>query len=192
MSSGDSVVQEAAMLVAKQFADLITLTRAVIGFCLAWLGITQGAAALPRAVTFLIAAWTSDVADGQVARRSRLQYASWIGDHDLEVDMLVACGLLVYLLAAGFISPWLAIAYMAFWTVFFLRWGLSRSQGMLCQAPVYGWFILVSMQVLPEAGRWLLVWITAALILTWPRFPDQVVPGFLSGMRRSWQARNER
>jgi cardiolipin synthase (CMP-forming) len=180
------------MLVAKQFADLITLTRAVIGFCLAWLGITQGAAALPRAVTFLIAAWTSDVADGKVARRSRLQYASWIGDHDLEVDMLVACGLLVYLLAAGFVSPWLAIAYMAFWTVFFLRWGLSRSPGMLCQAPVYGWFTLVSMQVLPEAGRWLLVWITAALILTWPRFPDQVVPGFLSGMRRSWQARNGR
>jgi cardiolipin synthase (CMP-forming) len=56
----------------------------------------------------LIAAWTSDVADGQVARRSRVQYASWIGDHDLEVNMLVACGLLVYLLAAGFVSPWLA------------------------------------------------------------------------------------
>jgi hypothetical protein len=86
-----AVYQEEAMLVAKNFADLITLTRAVIGFCLAWLGISQGAAALPRAVSFLIAAWTSDVADGPVARRSRVQYSSWLGDHDLEVDMAVAC-----------------------------------------------------------------------------------------------------
>jgi hypothetical protein len=185
-----AVYQEEAMLVAKNFADLITLTRAVIGFCLAWLGISQGAAALPRAVSFLIAAWTSDVADGPVARRSRVQYSSWLGDHDLEVDMAVACGLLVYLLAAGFVSPWLAAGYVIFWTLFFMRWGISRSPGMLCQAPVYGWFIWVSLQVMPEAGRWLLVWIAAAVILTWPRFPNQVVPGFLSGMRQAWEGRH--
>jgi len=180
------------MLVAKQVADLITLTRAVIGFSLAWLGISQGAAALPRAISFVIAAWTSDVADGQIARRSRVQFATWLGDHDLEVDMAVACGLLVYLLAAGFVSPWLSIGYVAFWALFFLRWGISHSLGMLCQAPVYGWFIWVSLQVMPDAGRWLLVWIAVAVILTWPRFPTQVVPGFLSGMRQAWESRRER
>jgi hypothetical protein len=178
------------MLVANKVADLITLTRAVIGFCLAWIGISQGAAALPRAVTLLLAAWTSDVADGPVARRSRVQSASWLGEHDLEVDMAVACGVLVYLLAASFVSPWLAIAYVAFWTFFFLRWGISRSPGMLCQAPVYGWFIWVSLQVMPEAGRWLLVWIAAAVVLTWPRFPREVVPGFLAGMRHVRESRD--
>jgi len=78
------------MIVAKQVADLITLTRALLLFVFAWLGLTTGAQALPLAALLLIYSWTSDLLDGSIARRSRVYYHSWLGDHDLEVDMAVS------------------------------------------------------------------------------------------------------
>jgi len=57
--------------------------------------------------------------------------------------------------------------------------------GMLFQAPIYGWFIYIALTYAPEAGWWLVAWILAAVVITWPRFPREVVPGFLKGMRDS-------
>jgi hypothetical protein len=54
---------------------------------------------------------------------------------------------------------------------------------MLSQAPIYGYFIVVSLLVLPNVGIWILIWLAAVLIVTWPQFPKKVVPGFLNGMR---------
>jgi len=45
--------------------------------------------------------------DGPISRRSRVIYHTWIGDHDLQVDMAVSVGLLLYMLAAGYVSWWL-------------------------------------------------------------------------------------
>jgi hypothetical protein len=54
---------------------------------------------------------------------------------------------------------------------------------MLLQAPIYGWFIWVAVRDAPQAGLWLLVWIIAAVIITWPRFPRDIVPDFVGGIR---------
>lgn len=171
------------MLVAKQVADLITMARALLAIFLAWLGFTQGAVGLPLAVWTMIIDWTGDAIDGPIARRSRVYYHTWIGDHDLQVDMLVSAGLLVYMLAAGFVDVWVAGIYLLIWVLIFWRWGAASVLGMLFQAPIYVWFMWVAIRDLPSIGLWLVVWVVAAVIITWPRFPNMVVPGFLGGMR---------
>ena len=58
---------------------------------------------------------------------------------------------------------------------------------MLVQAPGYAWFIAVSLRDAPSAGIWLVIWIAAAIALTWPRFSDEIVPEFIEGMRAVWR-----
>jgi len=169
------------MLVAKQVADLITLSRAMLPLVYIWVGLTKGAAGLPLAAMLLVYSWTSDILDDPVARRSRKFYHSWLGDHDLEVDMAASIGVLLYLLLSGYASPLFCAVYALFWVLVFWLWGIQRSAGMLFQAPLYGWLIWISLHDAFEFGVILVFWILCAVIVTWPRFPREVVPGFLSG-----------
>jgi hypothetical protein len=120
--------------------------------------------------------------DGSIARRSRIQYHTWIGDHDLEVDMFVSLGLLVYLMGAGFFPWWFGGLYLAFWGLFFWKMGILSSPGMLFQAPIYAWFLWTALKEIPGLGVLLILFLLTAIILTWPKFPQIVVPGFLRGM----------
>ena len=169
-------------MVAKQVADLITFCRSLLVAIFPWIALAQGERSLPWAAVLLAADWTGDSIDGTLARRSRVQYRTWIGDHDLEVDIAVSLGLLLYMLITGYLKPIVGILYLLFWLVFFLRNGIPRSLGMLFQAPIYGWFIYVALVNYLTAGLGLVAWVIAALIVTWPKFPQEVVPGFLSGM----------
>ncbi|MES0343758.1 MAG: CDP-alcohol phosphatidyltransferase family protein [Anaerolineales bacterium] len=170
-------------MVAKQVADLLTFTRGLLLVIFPWLAVTGGQESLSLAVMLLISNWTGDVFDGALARRSRKRYDSWIGDHDLEIDMAVALGLLIYTIATGYVQLTVGVIYILIWAMYFLRVGIPRTMGMLFQAPIYGWFIYVSLKTTPSAGLWLVVWLLAAVVLTWPRFPREVVPGFLSGVK---------
>jgi len=173
------------MIVAKQVADLITSARVLIAVCLVWLGIVRGGAGLPLVAWMMIADWFGDMVDGRIARRSRVQYRTWIGDHDLEVDIAVSVGLLVYLLQAGFVSIWLAGGYVLLWSLFFWRQGqILRSLGMLFQAPIYGWFIWVALRNAPGAGWAIVIFLLSAIALTWPYFPKVMVAGFFAGFRK--------
>jgi hypothetical protein len=171
------------MLVAKQVADFITWGRVGIACLLAWLGAFRGQEALPLVIWLMIADWAGDSVDGKLARRSRVQYHTWIGDHDLEVDVLISAGLLAYLLLAGFVNLVWVVIYLLVWAVIFWRWGYVRVLAMLIQAPIYGWFIWVALSRTPGSGIWIVIWIIAAIALTWPYFPKVMVPGFLAGMR---------
>jgi phosphatidylglycerophosphate synthase len=180
------------MLAAKQVADLITSARVVVAFGLAWLGWAYGENALALAVGLMLFDWTGDMLDGPIARLSRSRRHTWIGDHDLEVDMLVSAGLLAYLVLAHLTPAWLAGLYVLAWAALFWRSGLLRSLGMLFQAPIYGGFLWIALRDAPTAGVWMVVWLGAAILLTWPRFPREVVPGFLAGMQhalRRWRGR---
>lgn len=169
---------------AKRIADVITAARAAIGIIFPWMGWAHGVASLPTAVWLMLVDWTGDAMDGTIARHSQPVYHTWLGDHDLEVDILVALGLLGYMVFAGFVTPALAGLYVIFWILVLWLWHVPRALGMLCQTPIYGWFILMAVQNAPQAGKWLLTWIIVAIIVTWPRFPQEVVPNFLAGMRR--------
>jgi phosphatidylglycerophosphate synthase len=171
------------MLVAKQVADLLTIFRIILAGIFIWLGLTQGEAGLPLAGWLLIASWTSDTLDGPIARRSRVYYRTWVGDHDLQIDILVAASLLVYMALSGIVDPVVAALYLLLWILYFIRAGVPRSLGMLSQAPIYGWFIWTTLRQAPGTGWWLVGWILVMLVITWPKFPREMIPGFLSGMR---------
>ncbi|MFQ5398270.1 MAG: hypothetical protein ACE5E7_01595 [Anaerolineae bacterium] len=171
---------------AKRVADLITTLRGLLAVILAWLGHTHGRMGLSWAVWLLILSWTGDSLDGSLARRSRHKYATWIGDHDLEIDVAVSGGLLLFMVGAGLVDSLVAGLYVLAWLFIFWRWGWLRSLGMLVQAPIYGGFIWCAVHDAPTAGWWLVGWIAAALIITWPRFPNEIVPGFLNGMHAIW------
>lgn len=175
------------MLVAKQVADFFTFIRVLLSPTLVLLGILEGSEGLPLAIGAMIASWTSDALDGPIARRSRVKYHTWLGDHDLEVDMAVSIGLMIYMLLAGFVDLQVVGVYILLWVLIFWRWGNMRSLGMLFQTPIYGYFIYISMRLAPLVGGWMIGWIVAVMIITWPRFPKEVVPGFLNGMKAVMQ-----
>ena len=179
------------MLVAKQVADLITFSRALMAFILAGLGMLVGKEALPVVAWVMIADWCGDMVDGPIARRSRIHYHTWIGDHDLQVDMTVSVGLLIYLLGAGYVSWWVGVIYLVGWALFFLRFGVIPAPGMLFQAPIYFWFILTALREATGLGALIIVLVFTVVILTWPKFPKVVVPGFLEGMRKAFHSINK-
>lgn len=179
------------MFDAKLLADILTVSRLFIASAIIALGFIQGAEALPLVIWLTIAAWTSDVLDGTLARASRRVRSTWVGEQDLIFDMVIGAALLVYMAAAGFVNIWLAGAYLGFSLLVFWRFGLTPALGKLFQAPAYAWFIFVSLREVPQVGAWLVAWIVIAVIATWPRFPRQTIPGFLSEAGQTWQHRDK-
>ena len=43
--------------------------------------------------------------------------------------------------------------------------------------------IWTALRLVPSHGFLLVTWIAVVLLATWPRFPQQVLPDFLNGMR---------
>jgi len=166
----------------KTIADMLTGMRAILGLWLIWLGWQGGAKAISSASLALLASWATDVLDGPAARSDPRHLRSWIGDHDLAVDMLVALGVVVYLALAGFVSLWLAGVYLVT-SALALRHFDSVHLGWVLQAPPYGAMIWTALRVVPTYGLALVIWIIGVVIVTWPRFPKQVVPEFITGMR---------
>ena len=173
----------------KRLADLITLGRAAGALAFAGWALIGGSPILPWAAAFMLANWTGDVLDGALARRSPTARPTWIGSHDLEVDMWVAGCLLTYLALAGLVNARLAVGYALASVVVLAATGWPRALAMLCQAPIYAGFIFVVVERAPAAAVWLVLWPPAAVLLTWPKFPKVVVPEFLAGVRTVWDHR---
>jgi cardiolipin synthase len=173
-------------MLAKQLADLITIVRSSLLLVFPWLALVYGRQSLPWVGAFLALNWTGDILDGSLARRSRLKRHTWIGDHDLEIDMAVAVGLLLYMLINDYVTVLVFVLYVGVWAAYFLGKGLPRSMGMLFQAPIYGWFIYISLLDVPNVGWGLVGWVLSAVVITWPRFPKEVIPGFLEGVRAAF------
>ena len=178
------------MVSAKQVADLITGARAFLGLFLVWLGWSQGEAAFVLVAWLMLVDWIGDFLDGAFARQNKVIVHTWIGDHDLEVDMLVSFGLLIYLLSAGFVGWTLVVGYLLLWAVIFWRLGMQPSLGMLFQAPIYALFIWKTFLLAPQVGWSILIWLLVVIVISWPRFPEQVIPGFLKGILESMRGEN--
>lgn len=171
------------MIAAKQVADILTWARTLLAIVLPILGITQGAKSLQLAFLLLIINWTVDSLDGVLARRSSVQYHTWIGDHDLEIDMLISAGALAYLVAAGFLSWQVAVIYVLVWLLVFWRFGVPHVMGVFFQIPIYLYFIIRATIEIPQIALWMVVWIVAAIIVTWPKFYKVLIPEFFGDIR---------
>jgi hypothetical protein len=49
--------------------------------------------------------------------------------------------------------------------------------------PIYALFIVVAIREIPQTGLWLLIWVAAAIIVTWPKFPKVIIPEFIEDVR---------
>lgn len=168
---------------SKQIADLITWTRAFMVPLLVWLGLASGPESLPIVVVIVIYNWTADSIDGPLARKSLSFHETWIGRRDLEIDMLFSSGLLVYLTAAGFASIPFTVLYLILWIVILWWRGIVHTLGVLYQAPIYIWFVIIALRDAPQFALWLFAWMVMAMVITWPKFPKIIVPVFLSDVR---------
>jgi len=172
------------MAYTKRLADLLTASRVGLALIISWLGLAGTRDSLALVGFLLLTSWISDLFDGALARQSGAR-PTWIGDHDLEADVAVSLGVLMYLVGTGFLAPIHAAIYLLLWGLIFWRWSWQRDPAMLFQAPIYLWFIVVAMRYAPQAGWWLIGYVAVVLVVTWPRFPREVVPGFLSGMSKA-------
>ena len=145
---------------------------------------------MPQAIFVMLLCWTGDLFDGRIARLNRPLRHSWLGDHDLQVDLIVSLGLGAYLVGAGFVEWYIAIIYLIVWGILVWRFGPDRNLIMLVQAFIYFFFIWVALKINPQTGRWLVAWILAVTLLNWRRFSTQVVPGFVRGMKSIWRNDN--
>ena len=170
------------MFDAKLVADFITAARGMLGFVMIWLGLTQDADALPIVVTLMLLDWTGDFVDGTIARRSRHPRRTWIGSSDIYVDLFVSIGLGIYLIEAGYVGFVLGFWYILGLILVLWRFGLDKNLLMLAQTPIYLWFIITALRVIPESGTWLIIWVLIALAINWKRFSQDIVPKFISGI----------
>ena len=153
-------------------------SRGLMAFILAGLGLLVGAEALPIVACLTIVDWCFDSLDGPIARRSKVYYHSWIGDHDLQIDMTVSVGLLIFLLGAGFISWWIGVIYMLAWAIYFIRFGVTPAPGMLFQAPTYFWFIWTTIKQAPGFGALIIVLILGGINSHLAKIPQGDGAGF--------------
>jgi len=167
---------------ARLLADGLTGFRFLIALYLPWLGVTAGTAALPTAVTALVLAWASDLADGPLARLDREGRPSWVGRRDLEADVSVSVGVLGYLTTSGYISWLVGLGYLLLSAALFwyfrsvhLAWAL--------QSPPYVSLVYVALRDAWTYGLLAALWIAFTLVITWPRFPQTTLPTFFKGMR---------
>jgi len=171
---------------SKQVADIITWARSLLLVVYGWFALERGAKSLPIVVFLTIANWTLDSIDGPLARRSRVQYKTWIGDRDLEVDMAITVGLLIYLTASGFLAWQIAAAYViAFMGILWIT-DFHSEMGKLFQGPIYLVFIIATLRELPQAVWWIFAWMVIAGIVTWPKLPRVIIPTFINGFREVW------
>lgn len=170
------------MFDAKMAADFVTASRGILGLVMVWLGLTQGEDALPIVATLMLLDWTGDFVDGSIARRSRNPRRTWIGEGDIYVDLFVSICLGIYLVGAGFVGSGLGFWYILGWLLILWRFGLDKNLLMFIQAPIYLWFIVTALRVIPESGYWLVAWVIAATMINWKRFSQDIVPKFISGI----------
>lgn len=170
------------MLDAKMVGDLITASRGVLGLIIVCLGIVQGKDALSVIVFLMLLDWTGDFFDGSIAKRSHHPRNTWIGSSDIYVDLLVSIGLGIYLINSGYVGFVMGLWYTLGWIIILWRFGPDKNLIMLAQTPIYLWFIIVTLRVVPQSGIWLVIWVLIALTINWKRFSQDIVPKFLHGI----------
>lgn len=178
------------MFDAKLLADFITSLRVFLGFILAWLGLSYGKEALPLATIILLLDWTGDFLDGRIARLTSNPRMTWIGNHDLQVDLFFSLGLGVYLVGSGYVTNIVAICYLVIWGLLLWYWGFDRNLLMLIQAPIYLSFILIALMEQVNLGFWLVLWVLGMLTINWKKFSLEIVPSFIHGIQNLWSSKH--
>ena len=178
------------MISLNLIADIFTASRLIISILIGVLGWYRGVDGWLFATILLVIAWSTDILDGIIARRSGSPGKTWVGKHDLHFDMLVALSLLVFMTSSSVINLATSLLYLFAWVLIFSRFGIRSALGKLFQAPIYAWFIVSSFLYQPPLGAILLIFLAFLMAVTWPRFPDDTIPSFISGFEQPKNSHN--
>jgi len=165
----------------KTFADVLTSLRVLIGFLLVLLGLKEGQSGLPLASLLLLLAWITDLLDGPLARLDKVRPTTWIGQRDLEADLIGAGGLWLYLWLSGFLSTALGAGYFILSCLLLWRTG-SMYVGWGIQVLPFSTMILKAFIHVRPFGLMLIAWVFIIVIATWPRLPREKAPEFIRGI----------
>ncbi len=135
----------------KPLADLLTLARALLAFCIAGLSLVEGTNTVALAVVGVIVSWLTDLLDGPLARHDPDPETTWIGEHDAEADLSTSLGVTVYLVLSGHLPGWvgaiLVLITLGLWILHShqLAWPFYAVPYVLLglfafqEAPLFGW-----------------------------------------------------
>jgi cardiolipin synthase (CMP-forming) len=128
-----------------------------------------GQTSLGRDIWLLMAAWTSDMADGRLSRFLKLDHSTWLSNNDVYVDMFVSAAILFYMTVSGLLALWLVLIYLVVWSMVFLRYGIPPLFAQVFQNPIYAFFVFFTVQAEPWVLPWLLLWAVVMLAFFWQR-----------------------
>jgi phosphatidylglycerophosphate synthase len=171
------------MIVSKQIADFLTLSRSILSFLFVWLAKDNDPETLPYAIILLLICWITDILDGPLARRSSKKYQNFIGENDILADLMVATGLVIYMVMVGFLHLYIGTAFMIIFLILFFRFGYKESFGMAFQPIVYVYFLWIAFSYAPDYAIWLLVYIFIVTIFSWQRLIKEQIPRFFKGFQ---------
>lgn len=173
----------------KRVADGLTASRVLIacGIVLLSLG---GKEALSWMIYLIILGWTTDVLDGELARRAHRRLhdqggweQTWLGAHDFALDMVMVYASFLYLTLVGYVPPTWTLGYTLIAAAFILLAGGSKSVTEIFAFPLVALPLLIAYR----EGLWVayayIAWIVVMLVLFWGRFVG-VVREFIAGMRQ--------
>lgn len=164
----------------KPLADTLTIARAILGLCIAGLGWLQGRAALPTVVVAVVISWLSDLLDGPLARHDEAWHATWVGEHDAEVDLVVSLGIAVYLVLSGYLTAWVGAGLML---VILLPWCLHSHQlAWPFYALPYVILVLAAFRDAPASGWLAVAYLGMTLVLRWRRLMREYLPEFFDAV----------
>lgn len=155
-------------------ADLLTFIRLPISVVFILLGFADVEKAVTIACAVLILSWTTDTFDGYFAKSAHPPNISWIGRHDLQIDMMVSLGILVFLVLQDHMNLWFAGGLLILWLIAFIFSWSAPSIGRFIQTPMYGWLVWLTFFETPLLGWLTIAFLAAVLIFTWPRYPNEL------------------
>lgn len=165
---------------AKRLADLLTVSRVLLGLCLAGLGLIRGAEALSVAIVIVLLCWFTDLVDGPLARHDADSPITWVGKHDAEADLATSLGVTAYLAFSGYLPGWLS----ALLVLLMLTLWLLHSHQLAWPFYVLPYVILgiVAFRRAPLFGWLAIGYVLATLAVRWSRLQRESLPEFFQAV----------
>ncbi len=170
------------MLWMKSLADALTTTRLLLAIVLALFGLGVLTGSATDAGIVVLAAWTTDLIDGPLARKSGVTKQTWIGSHDLYIDIGFGQALLIFMCSVGLVNPLVALAYVLVWGIIVWRYGrVTKTLGAIFQGPLYIWFGIRLLVRGALVGKIMVLWLLGNIAVTFKRLTRRDLPEFIHG-----------
>ncbi|MFH1149174.1 MAG: CDP-alcohol phosphatidyltransferase family protein [Actinomycetota bacterium] len=162
----------------KRVADMLTASRLVIALAVITVGLLFGREAAGIVLMLILIGWTTDVADGQLARSLETPVQSRIGDNDLAVDLVLDLAGYIYFIACGFLAPVWSLGYLlaACIIVSFVR---TRRIILILEMPLLIITPIIAFTQLNWVSIIYVAWLLGILVYNWSRMISII--GFMWG-----------